>query len=266
MTFMNSHSNYENRYKYDFIFPIVLIAAGMLFLGVNTGFLPIEFKSLFTSWPIWAILSGLYFLLKNLFPKNTLYRSFFGATVLLTLGTFFIVPQIAGIHPEWNIPENFTQLYWPVLLIVAGIYFALVRMFKPHCFPKRFQKFCCTGNMSNKWESEEGFLRINSTFESKKNIVLDPIFKGGNVECSFGEIVLDLRKTNLPEGKTRLNVKVSFGSIVIIVPDAWNVKLQGESIFGAFTDNRNTQTHHPEDNRELIVDGKCSFGECKLQD
>jgi len=254
---MDSKINVNRHHRHGLTFSLVLIILGLVFLGVNTGLLPMLYKPLFSSWPIWFIVAGLYLLLD---------RSYFVSTVLLTLGIFFIIPQIGNINPTLNIPPDFTHLYWPALLIVAGIYFALARLCKPCSYHKKFSKFCDSETFTSKWDSEDGYIRVNSTFESRKNIVLDPIFKGGEIESSFGEIILDLRKTSLSEGKTILNVKVSFGSVIIIVPDNWNVQLRGDSMFGTFSDSRLSKYYNPENNQILIIDGKCSFGECKLRD
>jgi predicted membrane protein len=254
---MDTNFKVHHHHRHGITFSIILIVVGVVFLGVNTGMLPILYRPLFSSWPIWCIFGGLYLLLE---------RSFFSASVLLTLGTFFIIPQIGSMNPGLNIPANFTQIYWPALLIVAGIYFALHRFFKPCCIHKQFNKFCNSDIHTSKWDSEDGYLQVSSSFESRKNIVLDPVFKGGDVECSFGEIILDLRKTTLPEGNIKLNVKVSFGSVTIIVPNGWNVQLRGDSTFGTFSDNRLSHSYNTEDKRVLIIDGKCSFGDCKLRD
>ncbi|MDD4920898.1 MAG: DUF5668 domain-containing protein [Bacteroidales bacterium] len=255
---MDSNFQVKHHHKHGLTFSIILIAVGTLFLSVNTGFLPTLYKPLFTSWPIWCIFAGCYLLLD---------KSFFSAIVLLTVGTFFILPQIGTANPALNIPENFTQLYWPALLIVAGIYFAFARLVKPNhaCCRKMHGRFTADG-YNSKWQNEDGFVHISSAFDSRKNIVLDPVFKGGDIESSFGEVILDLRKTTLSEGKTKLNVLINFGSVVIIVPDGWKVKLCGDAFFGTFSDNRLTQSFNPEDGRILIIDGKCSFGECKLRD
>jgi len=253
----NFKSHYQHHHRHGMAFSIVLVLLGIVFLGVNIGFLPVLYKPLFSSWPIWCILIGLFVLLK---------RSYFPATVLLTLGIFYIIPEIGDMHPELYVPANFTHIYWPVLLIVAGIYFALEKIFRPRCLHRHFEKFRNADLHTSKFESEDGFVHISSAFESRKNIVLDPVFKGGEVDSNFGEVILDLRKTTLAEGKTKLNIKVSFGSVVIIVPDKWNVQLRGDSMFGTFSDSRLTQAYNAEDNRVLIIDGKCSFGECKLRD
>lgn len=258
---MNQNLNVRHRPKqHGLVFSIILILAGVVFLGVNTGFLPTEYKPLFFSWPIWVIFVGLYSLLN---------RSFHNAFFLLTIGIFFIIPQVGQSNPALGIPVDFTHLYWPALLIIAGIYIALSRLFWPSCFHHSHYHEKCKPNRwcsYNKWENEDGLIHVSSSFESRKNIVLDPVFKGGDVECNFGEIILDLRKTTLPEGKTKLYIKISFGSIVIILPDGWNIEVRGESMFGNFNDDRISPSYNPNDIKTLVIDGKCSFGECKLRD
>jgi predicted membrane protein len=253
---MNANSNNFKHHRCSgFKFALILILVGLVFLAVNTGLLPTMYQPLFTSWPIWLVFIGLISLMDF---------SWFGATVFLSAGIFFIIPQIGTINPALNIPADFTHLYWPALLVVAGIYFILARSFRPRHF---CGKHCHKDfDHTSTWNCEDGFVRVSSSFDSRKNIVLDPVFKGGTVDSSFGEVILDLRKTTLPEGKTKLSVNVSFGSVQIIVPSGWNVQMQGDSFFGTFTDNRLSPSFNTEDLSILLLEGKCAFGECRLRD
>lgn len=250
----NTHTSSYNR-SGRFRFPIILILIGLLFLAVNTGWIPTIYKPLFSSWPIWLIFGGLFFLI---------HATWFMATSLLTVGIFYIIPQIGATNPALNIPTNFTQLYWPALLIVAGAYFLFARTCKSG--PKCRKHFMSDNIPTSSFNTEDGVIYIKSGFDSRKHIVMDPIFKGGTVETGFGEVIVDLRKTNLQEGKTYLKVSVSFGSANIIVPGTWNVQVRGESAFGSFVDARMSPSYDPNSNSTLIIEGKCSFGECKIRD
>ena len=238
-------------------FSIVLILVGLGFLAVNTGLVPTIYQPLFSSWPIWLVFGGIYFLLDC---------AWFMGLSLLTVGTFYIIPEISAVNPALNIPPDFVHLYWPALLVVAGLYFILSKNFgrRPWTDWKSYTHFENFENTT--FNNEDGYLHVSASFDSRKNIVMDPVFKGGNVECSFGEVVLDLRKTTLQEGKTALNVNCSFGSIVIIVPSDWNVQLQGDSAFGSFTDSRYAPSFNSTAVSSLVIQGKCSFGEVKLRD
>ena len=236
-------------------FPVFLIIVGLIFLGVNTGWIPMIYKPLFQSWPLWVFFGGLFFLLK---------RVWFLAIAMLSIGVFYLIPQIHAINPNLNIPDNFTQVYWPLLLVVAGLYILIQIVFKSK------NGFCCGTFCSevktSSFDSEDGYLKIKSSFDSRRHIVMDPVFHGGHIETGFGEVVVDLRKTNLPVGKTYLKVKVSFGEAQIIVPMDWNVQLKGQSAFGSFVDARINPTFNPDSESMLFIEGECSFGECRIRD
>src|ERR1035437_9461436 len=74
-------------------FSVILIVVGLVFLAVNTGLFPTMYQPLFSSWPIWIIFAGLYFLSDC---------SWFTGLTLLTIGTFYIIPEIAAVNPALN--------------------------------------------------------------------------------------------------------------------------------------------------------------------
>jgi predicted membrane protein len=254
---MKEHLRCRNHHKHGGLrFSILLILVGLVFLTVNTGIIATDYKPLLSHWPIWLVFGGLFFLTEC---------SWFMSICLLSVGTFFLIPEIGALNPALNIPPDFAHLYWPALLIVAGIYFILAKSFRPswicgNHFHREFDKNTST------YHTEDGYVKISTGFDSRKHIFLDPVFKGGTIETGFGEVILDLRKTTLPEGKTVLKVNVSFGSAQIIVPTSWNVQVHGDSFFGTFNDQRISPSYNTEETRTLLIEGKCSFGECKLRD
>lgn len=233
---------------------LTLVVVGLVFLLVNTGIIPTDYRSVLTAKPIWLLIIGLFLL----------FNRYYGvSTILLSLGAFFMIPYLGDVNPQWGIPENFTRVWWPVLLIVAG-----VLIFTGKFWFRNGLIFIGKPDVASasKWDNEDGYLTIETAFDSRKNIVVDPIFKGGHVKCSFGEVVLDLRKTELQEGTTKLIVDVSFGSATIIVPSTWNLQIKGNSMFGTFSDERLNKAYYPEENKRLTIEGKVAFGECELRD
>ncbi len=243
----------EHKKRNGLAFSLTLIIAGTLFLLVNTGVIPTAYKTVLTSWPIWILLIGLF---------SVLHRNYTTGVIFLAVGGFFITPILGTVNPQWGLPANFTYVYWPLLLIFAGVMLIGLK------FGKFKGLLFVGGNCkpTSRFDSEDGYFHIESMFESRKNIVLDPVFKGGDIHCSFGEVVIDLRKTTLPEGTTKLFVDLSFGSVVVIVPDTWNVQIKGNAAFGSFTDNRLTKSFYPNETKRLTIEGKVAFGECELKD
>ena len=95
-------------------FGLLLMLTGIVFLGFNFGFIPMQLKNVILSWPMLLILIGII----NLFRRHI----FFG-TVLVLAGAFFIMPRFIAAYPLYfqGINGDFTQLYWPFLLIAAGL-------------------------------------------------------------------------------------------------------------------------------------------------
>ena len=245
-------------------FGLALMLLGVLFLGFNFGLISQSLKGVIISWPMLLIFIGVV---------NYFRRHIFTGTILVLIGSFFLIPRIIEAYPA-NFPGingNFTQIYWPLLLIAAGILLITGRIFGPKWglndfnhkhHHRRFKHH--HGNNQSKWEyNPEGFSK-NSVFGSGEHIVLDPVFKGGEMNAVFGGITLDLRKTNLPEGETRLDINAVFGGITIILLSDWMVETQIDSVFGGFQDNRMPK-ETIDTTRKLIITGSCVFGGGELR-
>jgi predicted membrane protein len=234
----------------------LLIAVGVILLGVNTGWIPAEYKRIFISWQMLLIVLGVAKFLK---------RQYFGGAVLLIVGGFFIMPVINRVNPDFFnfIPADFVQLYWPVFLIILGGF-----LFLRWLFPN-------SGLLGSGWRRDhdmfqhhstttDGNVHIDNLFGGSEQIVLDPEFKGGEINSVFGGTKLDLRRTNLPEGTTTLEVNLVFGGAEILIPSHWNVQLKIDTILGGFEDKR-YGNESIDTSRKLLIKGSCVFGGGELK-
>jgi predicted membrane protein len=257
-------------------FGLLLILIGSTFLGFNFGIIPIELKSVIFSIPAFIILIGII----NLFKRH-----FISGFIFILIGKFFLIPKIVEVYPNAipGIDANFPHVYWPLFLILAGLVLITNRLFFPNyhhnrCRSKwanhsdKFHKHINRHhnysrwemNSQGKWETNgEGFSK-NAIFGSGEHIVLDPEFKGGELNAVFGGIVLDLRKTHLPEGETRLDINAVFGGVTIYVPADWYLETHMNSVFGGFQDNR-TPIEPQDSSKKLIITGECVFGGGELR-
>ena len=244
-------------------FGLLLMLTGIIFLGFNFGFIPMQLKSVILSWPMLLILIGII----NLFRRHI-----FSGTVLVLVGAFFIMPRFIAAYPLYfqGINGNFTQLYWPFLLIAAGLLFIIGR----HCSPKCFLHSCHHSHHHRdfhykydnyyKWDTNAKGFSKDSVFSNGEHIVLDTEFKGGEMNAVFGGITLDLRHTNLPVGETILEINAVFGGIAILVPSDWYIETHLDSVFGGFKDSRDPQD--PTDKtKKLVIVGSCVFGGGELK-
>ncbi|MDR3651868.1 MAG: DUF5668 domain-containing protein [Paludibacter sp.] len=263
-------SSYRSSYPKGLGLGLVLMFIGIVYLGSNFGLIPFPLKDIIISWQMLLIFIGVV----NLFRRRLI-----SGVVLIFVGSFFILPKVFPF-----LDHNFQQNFWPLILIAVGVVIILQRVIHPKYFNDfwnsewqhhhyhrnhhyrnhRYSKW--ESNKSedySKWANAGGFSK-NSVFGSGEHIVLDPEFKGGELNAVFGGITLDLRRTNLPVGETVLEVNAVFGGITIYVPVDWFVETHLDAVFGGFQDNR--MPKEPLDTtKKLIITGSCVFGGGELR-
>ncbi|MDD4971435.1 MAG: LiaF-related protein [Paludibacter sp.] len=263
-------NSFRSGYTKGMGFGLVLMVIGVIFLGFNSGIIPEKMKSILISWQMFLIFLGVV----NLFKRQWIF-----GIILIVIGKFFLVPKIIEAYPTTfpGLDVHFVHFYWPILFIIAGIIIIVQRLLYPkwgfeswerkwhhhhhhqnHNRSYKYDHSRWSGNVNG-----EGFSK-NSVFGSGDHIVLDPEFKGGELNAVFGGLTLDLRRTNLPVGETVLDVNAVFGGITIYVPSDWFVETHLDAVFGGFQDNRLPKD--PLDTtRKLIITGSCVFGGGELR-
>jgi len=238
-------------------FGITLMLIGVLFLGFNFGILSAALKWVIFSWPMLLIFLGVV---------NWIKRKPFSGTVLFIIGAFFIFPRIINAYPEAfpGVNGDFTHTYWPLLLIAGGLLLILSKMFGNKLGFAEWDHQSYGNKQYSRSQGATGSFEKNAVFGSGEHIVLDPEFKGGEINAVFGGITLDLRKTNLPVGETRLEVNAVFGGVTIFVPREWHVESNMDAVFGGFEDKR-ALVEPLDPTRRLVITGSCVFGGGELK-
>lgn len=224
---------------------IILVIAGLLLMGFNTGILPYEYKHIIFSWPMILIAIGLM----NLFSRDSVFSGF----VLLLIGTFFILPDL------FFLPDNFHHNFWPVILIIIGLVMIAKRtIFQNHL---SFRNRAANASEIN---NENGYIVINNVFGGGKHKAPPTEFRGGKIANIFGGTSLDLTQATLAKGSNILEIDCIFGGVDIIVPSDWSVSVRVSSVMGGFSDKR-TGFKNAAGDRELIIKGSAIFGGGELK-
>ena len=243
----HSHGDLEG----SMLLAFLLIALGLLMIGFNTELLNPVWKSFFLSWQMLLFVLG----------AISISRShFIWGIILSAAGMFFLIEKATVIYPNVIRYEHFTATFWPVVLIVLGITTVLSFFIRP-------QK-CCRRHYKGNWkddyipyenENNDGKINFRFLFSGTEQVILDPVFKGGTIEATFGGLQLDLRRTSLAEGKTTLYINAVFGGIEIAAPNNWDIEIISKTFAGGVSDTRfkNLDTDH---SRQLILIAKCTFG------
>ena len=103
-------NNHEKKFG-NLLFPLILIAAGVVFLLQNLGLLAGNvWDMLFRLWPLLIILLGLNDLLRN--------RGIVGPTLSIGLGSIFLLSNLNILN--WDAWMTIMRL-WPILIIAIGL-------------------------------------------------------------------------------------------------------------------------------------------------
>jgi predicted membrane protein len=242
------------------VFALTIIAAGALLLAFNTGFLPVVWRGFFFSWPMLLFLFGAVNLCKLNFMQGIIFAA---------IGKFFLIDKLSLIYSQDVFYEQFTSIYWPALIIIVGLLIFIQFLFKPkiclfhHHFGDARRHFE-ENHRETKEKNANGAINYSYIFSGTEDVFLEPEFKGGSIDTIFGGVNLDLRRTSLPEGETRLYIHALFGGVEIIMPADWYVEVNPQAIFGGVN---NMRTNHDaiDMSRKLIIDGHCAFGGITLR-
>lgn len=248
----NENKVYGRRSNKGIAFGIALMIIGVIFLGTNFGLIPEKTKNIIISWQMLLIFLGVI----NIFKKK-----FTAAVTLILIGSFFMLPKIVvGLN------QNFVHVYWPLLLIAAGMVILIQRIAKPDSGFENdnFKYKKNVGGDNNFSEYKNGRFDKNSIFGGADHVILDNEFNGGELNAVFGGISLDLRRTNLPQGETYLEVNAVFGGVTIFVPEGWLIETHIDAVFGGFRDNR-LPIEVSDKSKKLIIKGSCVFGGGELK-
>jgi len=238
------------------VFALLLVASGLLLLGFNTGFLPVVWKGFFFSWAMLIFIIGCGCLCK---------RHFIGGLILVAIGKYFLFSEVSDIYPDvLAIYEKFISTYWPIGIIFIGLLILLSIFTRSKKFYFHAKVRWKGDNTPNESENHEGKINYYLTFSGTEQVILDPVFKGGNIDITFGGMELDLRRTSLAEGDTYLYVKVVFGGVEITAPDHWDIEIRQNRFAGGIEDSR-VKGLEKDKTRKLIIVAKCTFGGIEIK-
>ena len=236
------------------LFALLAVGIGCLLLCLNSGVLPMAWKYFFISWPMLLFVLGCCELCKIHHVPGI---------ILLSVGTFFLVPRFSGIFPGASFDGQFFATWWPIFIIIGGLLIFFSILLKPKKFfhaHHRHAKGCWDENhFTTQEENRDGKINYKLILSGTEQVILDPVFKGGTIETVLGGLELDLRRTALPEGDTFLFIKAVLGGVDIQMPEEWNIEVRSDSILGGVSDDR-IKVREIDYTRKLIIVANAVFG------
>lgn len=234
---------------------VALIVVGALLAALNFNVLPAKAGNIIYSWQMLLIVIGIVSLFR---------RHFIPGVIMVVVGCFLMVPRLARLYPEsFPAADTFVSIYWPLLLVFAGIIMLVCRVCGTH---RRAEKIKCMKsrlkNSGNRYPVNEEFNKMN-VFGYGEYFVIDTEFNGGTLTAVFGGMEVDLRKAVLPEGDTYLKVEAVFSGITLLISEEWMVDTQLEVVAGGIEDRRSGK--HGSNGRRLIIFGSVVFSGIEIR-
>jgi len=191
-------------------------------------------------------------------------RIVFGA-ILVLVGVLLLFSQM-GVFDF----GDFMSVFWPLILIVVGLWQWAIRRFRPSFWPLLliiagvFLLALRLGLLDGRglgvmigivmiafgiWLvmrkarpstdyaiSDADAIDHWVIFGGVEETITSQRFTGGNATVVFGGADIDLRKAALADGDVTLNLSAIFGGIEIKVPENWQILVDGTAILGGVED------------------------------
>ncbi len=186
--------------------------------------------------------------------------------------TGWFVPCIIGLAfliNEYVMLGGLRKHFWPLILIVIGLFFIL-RPRKKNWFgwnskaksdPHDIETITPISESSY---SDDDVIDITSIFGGSKKIVLSKNFKGGEMVNIFGGAEIDLTQADMTT-PARLEVVAIFGGATLIIPSNWAIKSEAFTMFGGISDKRKIHASADGPTRTIILDGTILFGGLEIK-
>jgi len=225
----------------------ILLIYGFILLFDNIGILPPIVKLIFFSWQMVLILLGLLTVVSH--------RGSISGLILIAIGVFFILPRL------FNVPYNFTQIFWPFLLILLGFLILFRRNSNVHHSPRHHWEPSGdnAGDVPGVNNSND-YIDVATIFGGNKQVIISKQFKGGKITCIFGGAEIDFSQAQLADGIQVVDMVCVFGGASLIVPPDWEVRTEVVSILGGFADKRHAIPGMHDQNKILLIKGVTFFG------
>ena len=259
---MNESLKTNRRPTYAVVAALAFIASGILLLALNLGWISQNIFDLLVAWHTLLIALGCW---------SLWHRNYSLGLVLLLAGGWLL----GGKLELFNIPV--TALRGPLLLVLIGIFLLTRRYGKRLSRRERYQQDLKqriddryrnndTGQVNAQCQPENGFLCSDNSLGAVRRVVLDEIFKGARINNRLGGTCIDLRRTNLGEGDTYIDVECRFGGVELYIPSDWKVRMDCNCLCGECVDKRWKATEPASGKGTLVLRGHIAFGSLEIKD
>lgn len=233
------------------LFGVILASAGLLFLLRQFNVLNFRIDI----WPLFLIAAGVLNGMKHGFVRTI-------PLAFIILGVFFLIPDFTIM----NVSSK--RLFWPVMLIIGGIYIALKARDRDERIKSMKEELSKQMDIENLDSiNESNFVNIEAYFGGRKEFVTSKQFSGCNATAICGGAEINLLQADNTLQPMVLDVRVIFGGIELVVPSHWEIVNDADVFFGGIEDKRTLRTTNDNSSpmKTLVIRGSVSFGGLEIK-
>ena len=204
-------------------------------------------------WPCVPLVYGVSALLK----KFSFFR--IGCTLL---GGYFLIQNL-GI---WQLNIG-NELIWPAIVILFGISLIVDAVRKPkkprfHVSRNGVKLDSDNHKFNSDFSTDEHTFACSLSFGEQTHYIDIPLLQSGSIECSFGELTVDLSGCEDVFKNCKIDADCSFGEIVLLVPSRFRVETDCSTSFAGLDI---VGQPDPEPKGIIRLDANVSFGEITVK-
>lgn len=159
-----------------------------------------------------------------------------------------------------HILDRWDNLSWKIIVPVLLVLWAL-SMYADH-FRGGDRSNHGNPKASSNYQVSGGEISYEGSFGSERVMVAESVFRGGDVDVSFGNYILDLTDCQTVAPGSELSVDVSFGSVTLMLPMNWKVQERSDHSFSAVSTHGSP---HPNADQLLVIESDLSFGSLDIR-
>lgn len=216
------------------IFGVFVLLFGGLLLLDRAGVLYAEDYLQF--WPAALIVLGLSKLVQKGNSKTA-------GLVLSVIGGWLLLDNLGYAHFEF-------RTLWPILLVLFGVHLVIGEI------RRRARPSSGEGPAVAEIDAFAVLGGVKRTSSSQE-------FRGGSATALLGSTEIDLRQAAIAGGQAVIDTFAWWGGIEILVPETWEVVMQGVPILGAFEDE--TRPPVGGSTQKLIIKGAVVMGGVEIR-
>ena len=221
---------------------IAILVAGTVLLLKQMG---VVFPAYLFSWQMLLIFIGL------VVGDKHAYRGF-GWDVPIIVGIVFLIKDFM---PDFGY-DNFVL---PVALLGFGAFIVIRNLLgkKNNDIAESDPTFSL-----NEPVAEFDIVEVNSVFGGVRKSVVSKTYRQGEVSAVFGSAEINMSQADF-EKTAKLELNAVFGSIKLIVPAHWQLKINNNAVLGSVEDHR--PQHGIYADKILLVEANAVFGGIEIE-